>query len=155
MSIFSSIVNKIVGYATTTLNQKLEGGQASTAAVTSSDAVSAAGNAPTSGSAPTASMVNSTATGIPTASIEAIDVNEVLSQMANQTGGGGNWQSSIVDLLKLLNLDPSLSSRKSLANELNVHVGADGSAEENIALHKAVMQKIEQNGGKVPANLKG
>ena len=69
-------------------------------------------------------------------------------------GGGGNYQSSIVDLLKLLDLDSSLDARKQLANELNVHAGADGSAEENIALHKAVMQKLAENGGKVPDSLR-
>ena len=69
-------------------------------------------------------------------------------------GGGGNYQSSIVDLLKLLDLDSSLDARKQLANELNVHAGADGSAEENIALHKAVMQKLAENGGVVPDSLR-
>jgi hypothetical protein len=69
-------------------------------------------------------------------------------------GGGGNYQTSIVDLLKLLNLDSSLAARKELAQELNVHAGADGSAEQNIALHKAVMQKLAENGGKVPDSMK-
>ncbi len=85
----------------------------------------------------------------------SVDVGAVLSQMASQKGGGGNWQTSIVDLLKLLDLDSSLDARKQLANELNMHAGADGSAEENIALHKAVMQKLAENGGKVPDSLKG
>src|SRR6476619_1411586 len=83
-----------------------------------------------------------------------VDVGAVLSQMAAAKGGGGNYQSSIVDLLKLLDLDSSLSARKELANELNVHTGADGSAEENIALHKAVMQKLAENGGVVPDSLR-
>ncbi len=52
-------------------------------------------------------------------------------------------------------MDSSLSARKELAGELNVHVGEDGTAEENIALHKAVMQKRAENGGKVPDSLKG
>ena len=69
-------------------------------------------------------------------------------------GNGGNWQTSIVDLLKLLDLDSSLAARKDLANELNIHVGEDGTAEENIALHKAVMTKLAQNGGKVPESMK-
>jgi hypothetical protein len=86
---------------------------------------------------------------------QPVDVGAVLTQMATQKGDGGNWQSSIVDLLKLLDLDSSLSARKQLAQELDVHVGADGSAEENIALHKAVMQKLAENGGKVPDSLKG
>ena len=83
-----------------------------------------------------------------------VDVGAVLSEMAAAKGGGGNYQTSIVDLLKLLDLDSSLDARKQLANELNVHAGADGSAEENIALHKAVMQKLEENGGTVPDSLR-
>jgi len=78
----------------------------------------------------------------------------VLSEMASMKGGGGNYQTSIVDLLKLLDMDSSLDARKELADELNVHVGADGSAEENIALHKAVMQKLAENGGVVPDSLR-
>jgi hypothetical protein len=84
-----------------------------------------------------------------------VDVGAVLSEMASMKGGGGNYQSSIVDLLKLLDLDSSLAARKELAAELNVHVGADGSAEENIALHKAVMAKLAENGGVVPDSLRG
>jgi Domain of unknown function (DUF3597) len=84
-----------------------------------------------------------------------VDVGAVLSQLASKKGGGGNYQSSIVDLLKLLDLDSSLTARKELAGELNVHEGADGSAEENIALHKAVMKKLAENGGKVPESMKG
>jgi pyruvate/2-oxoglutarate dehydrogenase complex dihydrolipoamide acyltransferase (E2) component len=83
-----------------------------------------------------------------------VDVGAVLSEMASAKGGGGNYQTSIVDLLKLLDLDSSLASRKQLADELGVHVGADGSAEENIALHKAVMAKLAENGGVVPDNLR-
>ena len=82
-----------------------------------------------------------------------VDVEAVLTEMAAH-GNGGNWQTSIVDLLKLLDLDSSLAARKDLANELGVHVGADGTAEENIALHKAVMTKLAQNGGKVPDSMK-
>jgi hypothetical protein len=85
---------------------------------------------------------------------QAVDVEAVLSQMASQKGGGGNWQTSIVDLLKLLELDSGLGARKQLATELAVHAGADGSAEQNIALHKAVMRKLAENGGKVPDSLK-
>ena len=86
--------------------------------------------------------------------VQNVDVGAVLSEMAATKGGGGNYQTSIVDLLKLLDMDSSLSARKELADELNVHVGADGSAEENIALHKAVMQKLAENGGVVPDSLR-
>ena len=87
-------------------------------------------------------------------SFQNVDIDAVLSQLASQKGGGGNYRQSIVDLLKLLDLDSSLTARKELAEELNVHAGADGSAEQNIALHRAVIRKIEENGGKVPESMK-
>jgi hypothetical protein len=86
--------------------------------------------------------------------LQNVDIDAVLSQLASKKGGGGNYRESIVDLLKLLDLDSSLNARKELANELNVHAGADGSAEQNIALHKAVMKKVAENGGKVPDSMK-
>ncbi len=90
----------------------------------------------------------------PQAPAQPVDVGATLAALAAAKGGGGNYQTSIVDLLKLLGLESSLDARKQLASELSVHVGADGTAEENIALHKAVMQKLEENGGVVPASLK-
>lgn len=84
-----------------------------------------------------------------------VDVGAVLSDMASAKGGGGNYQTSIVDLLKLLDMDSSLDARKTLAQEMDVHAGADGTAEQNIALHKAVVQKLAENGGVMPASMKG
>lgn len=108
--------------------------------------------------APTAAPAETTTVAPPPAQsaapVQNVDVGAVLGEMASMKGGGGNYQSSIVDLLKLLDLDSSLSARKQLASELNVHVGADGSAEENIALHKAVMDKLAENGGVVPDSLR-
>ena len=86
--------------------------------------------------------------------IQIVDVEAVLSQLAAKKGGGGNYRTSIVDMLKLLDLDSSLEARKGLAEELNVHAGAHGSAEQNIALQKAVMRKLAENGGKVPDSLR-
>ena len=86
--------------------------------------------------------------------LQNVDVDAVLKQMAQKKGGGGNYRESIVDLLKLLDLDSDLDSRKELAQELGVNAGAHGSAEQNIALHKAVMRKLAENGGKVPDSLK-
>jgi hypothetical protein len=83
-----------------------------------------------------------------------VDVEGVLTKMAQDKGNGGNWRTSIVDLLKLLDLDSSLDARKELADELDVHVAAAGTAEENIALHHAVMDKLAQNGGMVPDSLR-
>ena len=77
-----------------------------------------------------------------------------LSALAAKSGEKLNWRTSIVDLLKLLDLDSSLSARKELAEELNYTGARDGSAEMNIWLHKQVMHKLEENGGKVPESLK-
>ena len=86
--------------------------------------------------------------------LQNVDIDAVLSQMAKSKGGGGNYRESIVDLLKLLDLDSSLDARKELATELKVNAGAHGSAEQNIALHKAVMREVAKNGGKVPDSMK-
>ena len=83
-----------------------------------------------------------------------VDVGAVLSEMAAGKDGGGNYKSSIVDLLKLLDLDSSLSARKELGEELGVNAGENGSSEQNIALHKAVMDKLAANGGVVPDDLR-
>jgi len=83
-----------------------------------------------------------------------VDVEAILEQKAEAKGGGGNWRTSIVDLLKLLDIDSSLDARKELATELNVNAGAHGSAEQNIALSRAVWRKLAENGGNVPASLK-
>ncbi|HEY0646361.1 DUF3597 family protein [Phenylobacterium sp.] len=83
-----------------------------------------------------------------------VDVEEVLTELAAEKGGGGNWRTSIVDLLKLLDLDSSLEARKELASELGVNAGAHGSPEQNMALIKAVWTSLEKNGGKVPASLR-
>ena len=128
MSIFSSIMDKIFHHASAT-----------PAADFATPAPTADSPVPTSGGG---------------AGAPAVDVGAVLSQMASQKGGGGNYQTSIVDLLKLLDLDSSLEARKQLGQELGVHAGADGSAEQNVALHKAVVQKLAENGGTVPDSMK-
>jgi len=83
-----------------------------------------------------------------------VDVEAVLTALAASKGGGGNWRTSIVDLLKMLDLDSSLDARKELAGELGVSAGPHGSAEQNIALIKAVWKKLAENGGVVPASLR-
>ena len=91
----------------------------------------------------------------PAAPQPSVDVGPVLEAMAGmKPDHGGNYKTSIVDLLKLLDLDSSLTARKELAQELGVHAGADGSAEQNIALHRAVMDKLAENGGIVPDTLR-
>ena len=85
---------------------------------------------------------------------QAVDVEAVLSGIAAKKGSDLNWRTSIVDLMKLLDLDSSLDNRKELATELGYTGAKDGSAEMNMWLIKAVMRELEKNGGTVPANLK-
>lgn len=80
------------------------------------------------------------------------------AQMAAQIGAlpdadKYNWQTSIVDLMKLVGLDPSFENRKELAGELGME-GYEGTAEQNIALHHAVMSLLALEGGKVGGILK-
>jgi hypothetical protein len=83
-----------------------------------------------------------------------VDVTALLEQKAAANSQKLNWRTSIVDLLKLLDIDSSLQARKELATELGcpANLMAD-SAQMNMWLHKAVMQKLAANGGKVPAEL--
>jgi hypothetical protein len=74
--------------------------------------------------------------------------------MQESSGETLNWRTSIVDLLKLLGLDSSLAARKELASELHYTGGTEDSASMNIWLHKQVMTKLAENGGKVPDDLK-
>lgn len=82
-------------------------------------------------------------------------VEAIIQNIADTTGHKDyNWKQSIVDLMKLLNLDSSLSSRKQLAQELGYTGKLDGSAEMNVWLHKQVMAKLMESGGVVPESLK-
>lgn len=84
----------------------------------------------------------------------AISEVDVVARVSNIPGADKlNWRTSIVDLMKLLNLDSSYGNRKELAGEVGIE-GYSGSAEDNIALHKAVMKKLADAGGIVPDDLK-
>ncbi|MBC7437899.1 MAG: DUF3597 domain-containing protein [Bdellovibrionales bacterium] len=88
------------------------------------------------------------------ASMEEVDVETLLDGMASNNSQKLNWKTSIVDLMKLLDLDSSLDARKSLAKELHYTGDMGDSASMNIWLHRQVMNKLAANGGKVPADLK-
>jgi hypothetical protein len=101
-------------------------------------------------------------TGIPASPADAkwqapqpapVDVEAVLAGLAAKNPQKLNWQSSIVDLMKLLDIDSSLENRKELARELGYTGSTSDSATMNVWLHKRVMQELEKNGGRVPASL--
>jgi hypothetical protein len=83
-----------------------------------------------------------------------VDVEKVMSDLAAKSKEKLDWKKSIVDLMKLLGLDSSLSARKELATELGYKGDMNDSASMNIWLHKQVMTKLAANGGVVPADLK-
>jgi hypothetical protein len=85
---------------------------------------------------------------------QLVDVEGVLTGLASKNSQQLNWRTSIVDLMKLLDLDSSLNARKELATELHYTGDMNDSASMNIWLHKQVMQKLAENGGKVPDDLK-
>ena len=86
---------------------------------------------------------------------KAISQDDVEQMLESKQGSDKlNWRTSIVDLLKLLQLDSSLQSRKELAQELQYSGDTSDSAAMNIRLHKQVMNNLAANGGKVPADLK-
>ena len=83
-----------------------------------------------------------------------VDIAAVLSQKAAARSDKLNWQTSIVDLMKLVDLEPSLDNRRALAKELGYTGDTQDTATMNIWLHKEVMQRLAASGGKVPDSLR-
>jgi hypothetical protein len=104
-------------------------------------------------SAPAPSAPNTSAPGS-TGGGPVVDTEAVMNELAKKSPQKLNWRTSIVDLMKLLGLDSSVTARKALAQELNYTGDMNDSASMNIWLHKQVMKKVAENGGKVPADLK-
>jgi len=128
MSILGSIVSAIFHHAGVTTSA-----QAAPASPSSSAPAAPAGMPPKPGS--------------------PVDVDAVLTKLAAASKEHLDWKTSIVDLMKLLNLDSSLTARKALAQELHYTGDTNNSAAMNVWLHAQVMQKLAANGGKVPADL--
>ena len=111
---------------------------------------------PGSGATPSAApnAPSGTTTASSAARVSEVDVEAILTKLASQNAEKLDWRKSIVDLMKLLKLDSSLSARKDLAKELHYTGDTNDSAAMNIWLHKQVMIKLAENGGKVPDDLK-
>ncbi|CDZ46861.1 DUF3597 domain-containing protein [Neorhizobium galegae] len=82
-----------------------------------------------------------------------VDITPILDAAVKKSGQKLDWRKSIVDLMKALDLDSSLTARKELAAELHYTGDTNDSATMNVWLHKALMKKLAENGGKVPADL--
>lgn len=87
------------------------------------------------------------------ATMERVDIEQVLDGMAANNPQKLNWRNSIVDLMKLVGMDSTLQERRELADELGYTGDKNDTAAMNMWLHKQVMKRMADNGGKVPANL--
>jgi|ERR1700730_13850806 len=137
MSIFGSIMSKVLGRTPSPVTPAQAEPIAQTRGTTTATA---------SGQAATASP--STPSG------PQVDVAAVLDDLKNKATQELDWRHSIVDLMKLLSLDSSLAARKDLAKELHYDGDMSDSAAMNIWLHKHVMKNLAANGGKLPDDLK-
>jgi Domain of unknown function (DUF3597) len=141
MSIFGNIMSAIFGHSSS----------AAAAATPASAPGAALATAPAQ-SAPAAAQPGASAPAA--ASAAPVDVTAIMDGLAAKSSEKLDWRRSIVDLMKLLNLDSSLAARKELAQELNFSGDMNDSASMNIWLHKQVMTKLAENGGKVPDELR-
>jgi hypothetical protein len=133
MSIFGNIMASIFGHSA-----KAQGAEATA-----------------NGPGVTTASPSAAASSMPkTAPSVQVDVAAVLDRLAAQRKQKLNWRKSIVDLMKLLDMDSSFAARKRLAKELNYTGNMNHSASMNMWLHKQVMTKLAENGGKVPDELK-
>lgn len=131
MGLFNNLLSKILGHAP-----------------------QVASATPASGSTPTASSpVPQAAAGAGAAPQPTVDINAVLEGLAAKNPEKLDWKHSIVDLMKLVGMDSSLSARKELAQDLHYTGDMNDSAAMNMWLSKEVIQKLQENGGKVPAGL--
>lgn len=134
MSIFGKIMGAIFGsHASAT---------PATAGTAPAGGATPAGGAPASGAAPA------------TAPAQSVDVAAIVDKAAAKKGEKLEWRTSIVDLMKALDIDSSLAARKELAKELGYTGDTNDSATMNIWLHKQVMAKLAANGGKLPPEIK-
>jgi len=133
MSVFGNIMSKIFGHGS----------------------AQAAGTSPTlAPGAPTASPGSPAPTPANAAPKQTVDVAAIVDKAAASKGEKLAWRTSIVDLMKALDLDSSLAARKELAKELKYTGNTNDTAAMNVWLHKEVMMKLAANGGKLPADVK-
>jgi Domain of unknown function (DUF3597) len=147
MGMFTNLMAKIFGHA----------GVASTATATTPSTTIESATAP-SATTPAASAV-APATAAPAATPDAaapaqtVDATAILDGLAAKNPEKLDWKKSIVDLLKLVDMDSSLSARKQLATELHYPGDENDSATMNVWLHKQVLRELSEHGGKIPREL--
>jgi hypothetical protein len=151
VSIFGNIMSKIFGHAGAAATPPSGAAPTQAGADSTPSAGAASSSAPAS-SGPSTTAASGAAAGA--GGKQNVDVGAVLDELASKNSQKLDWKHSIVDMMKLLDMDSSLSARKELASELHYSGDTNDSAAMNIWLHKQVMQKLAENGGKVPEELK-
>ena len=151
MSVFGNIASAIFGSKHAASVTGVTGPSAPSPSAGSATASSPSTATTAGASAPSAGTSAGLAAAKP---ISKADVEAILAKLDEEQDEDYDWKSSIVDLMKLLKLDSGLGARKQLAKELGYTGALDGSAEMNVWLHKQVMTKLAESGGKVPDSLK-
>ena len=147
MSVFGSIVSAIFG-------SKHGANVAPSAGAPSGSPASPGAPAPSGSGASPGATAGAAAGAAAAKPISREDVEAILKRLHDDQKEDFDWRRSIVDLMKLLKLDSGLSARKQLAQELGYSGALDGSADMNLWLHRQVMTKLAESGGKVPDSLK-
>ena len=148
MSVLQSIMSRVFG--------RPAGAETASTAPASPSLPPPPGEAGRLGGAPAARAESSKAAPpSPAGAAPSVDVEAVLAGLAARNAQPLDWRHSIVDLMKLVELDSSLAARKALAGELGYPGAQDGSAEMNLWLHRTVMRRLAESGGRVPDDLRG
>ena len=141
MGLLSNLISKIFSHAPAT----------ATAAASAPAAQPAVATQPTAAAAPAAAAAPMPSAPKPAPPV--VDIALVMEGLAAKNPEKLDWKRSIVDLMKLVGMDSSLSARKELATELHYTGDMNDSASMNVWLHKEVLKKLAENGGKVPPEL--
>ena len=150
MSVFGKIMSGIFGHAAAT---PASGGAAPGATVPGGAAASTGSSAAPSSAAPS-STASSSAAPPSAAPARTVEVAPILDKAVAAHKEKQEWRTSIVDMMKALDIDSSLAARKELAKELGYTGDTNDSASMNVWLHKQVMAKLAANGGKLPPEIK-
>ena len=146
MGLLSNLISKIFSYAPATAVATAPAAASAPAAQPTVATQPAAAAAPAPAAPPMPSAPKPAAPAV-------VDIAAVMSGLAAKNPEKLDWKRSIVDLMKLVGMDSSLSARKELATELHYTGDMDDSASMNVWLHKEVLKKLAENGGKVPPEL--
>jgi 3-oxoacyl-ACP reductase-like protein len=143
MGLFSNLMSKIFSHA-----------PAPTLAAASTSAAQPIAGTPAAAPPASAAVAPAaTAPSAPRTAVQVVDVAVILDGLAAKNPEKLDWKKSIVDLMKLVGMDSSFGARKQLAKELKYTGDPNDSASMNIWLHKEVLRKLSENGGKVPPEL--